>query len=97
MSERKIRVSHYYTLYPECRVKGRLFTIRYRVLSRRYELFQNGVLYGRYLHSDLALLEILRLTAGLIGDELPPKFEPLMKTLEKRFLIRYEGLESDNS
>lgn len=91
----KVIESHFYMQYPEAMVKGKLFTIRYRVLSRKWELFQNGQLYGRYLHSDLALLEILRLTAGLRGDELPPKLEPLMKTLEKRFLISYQGLSDE--
>lgn len=82
---------HYYRLYPTTKVKGRDFTIRYRVLSRRWELYQNGVLHGRFIHSDLALLEILRLTAGLRGDELPESMKPLMATLEKRFLLSYQG------
>ncbi|RRN04777.1 hypothetical protein EIM44_04890 [Bibersteinia trehalosi] len=86
---------HYYTQYPEAKVKGKLFSISYRVLSRTWDLYQNGQLYGRFRHSDLALLEILRLTVGLRGDELPPKFEPLMASLEKRFLISYQGLESE--
>lgn len=95
MSKPRIIECHYYTLFPECKVKGKLFSIKYRQLSRRYELYQDGKLIGRYLHSDFALLAILKLTAGLKGDELPPKFEPLMKTLEKRFLISYQGMTSE--
>lgn len=95
MSKPRIVECYYYTQFPECMVKGKLFSIKYRQLSRRYELYQNGNLVGRYLHSDFALLAILKLTAGLKGDELPPKFKPLMTTLEKRFLISYQGLESE--
>lgn len=92
---KRIVECHYYTQYPESKVKGRLFSIRYRVLSRTWDLYQNGQLYGRFRHSDFALLEILRLTVGLKGDELPAKFAPLMKELEKRFLISYVGFENE--
>lgn len=95
ISKRRIIECHYYTQYPEAKVKGILFSIRYHKTSRRYELYQNGVLVGRYLHSDFALLKILQITVDLKGDTLPPKFEPLMASLEKRFLISYQGLESE--
>lgn len=94
MNRKKIIECHYYTQFPQAKCKGKLFSIKYRKLSRCYELFQDGRLVGRFKHSDFALLEILRITVGIEGDELPAKHAPLMKELEKRFLISYIGFEN---
>lgn len=91
----RIKRGHYYLLYPEYRWKNTTFRIEYRQISRTFNLYQNGQLYGKYRHSDLALLTLLRLITGYTGDEVPAKYQPQLKQLEKAFELKYQGLVDD--
>lgn len=88
----RVKHGHYARFYPEYRVRNTAFRIEYRQISRTFDLYQNGQLYGKFRHSDLALLTVLRLTTGYTGDEVPDKYQPKLKQLEKAFELPYQGL-----
>lgn len=91
----KIVRTAYRTYYPPFRHKGREWRIEYRVISRTFDLYQSGQLQGKYRHSDLALLTVLRFITGFDGDEVPPKYRPQLKTIEKAFHIQFQGLPDE--
>ncbi|MGX3065806.1 hypothetical protein [Ursidibacter arcticus] len=50
---------------------------------------------GQYAHSDFALLAIVQFFTGFKGDELPFKYQGLMKKIEKGLQLPYQGLIDD--
>ena len=90
-------VSHspYRTFYPSCTIRKQQFRVEYRQISRRFYLYRNGKLMGQYAHSDFALLAIVQFFTGFKGDELPFKYQGLMKKIEKGLQLPYQGLIDD--
>lgn len=91
----QIKRCHYRDFFPTVHHKGQAFRIEYRKASRTYDLYQNGQLYGKYRHSDLALLAVLRVISGFNGDDVPDKLKRTLNALAKKFEITYQGLADD--
>ncbi|MDP0260277.1 hypothetical protein Q7296_08760, partial [Glaesserella parasuis] len=85
-------LGQYRTFYPRFIYGKRCYSLEYRQISRTFDLYRNGRLLGKYIHSDFVLLAVIRNITGYKGDEVPEKYRPLLQQVEKGFSLCYQGL-----
>lgn len=90
-----VSVGQYRTFYPHFIYGKRCYTLEYRQISRTFDLYLNGRLLGKYLHSDFALLAVIYNITGFRGDEVSEKHKALLQKIEKGFTVRYQGLTDE--
>ncbi|MDE4031155.1 hypothetical protein NUQ39_08040 [Glaesserella parasuis] len=87
-----VSVGQYRTFYPRFIYGKRCYSLEYRQISHTFDLYRNGRLLGKYIHSDFVLLAVIRNITGYKGDEVPEKYRPLLQQVEKGFSLCYQGL-----